>query len=110
MIPIEGLRKTYGEVTAVDGLDLTVEAGRITALLGPNGAGKTTTVNCIVGLVAPDRGRILIGGIDAVADPVAAKKLFAYVPEVASLYHALTQADKFVLVPYLAAVSTRRRT
>ena len=95
MIRIEGLRKTYGEVVAVDGLDLTVEAGRITALLGPNGAGKTTTVSCIVGLTEPDSGRILVGEADAVADPVTAKRKLSYVPEVANLYQALTP-DEFL--------------
>ena len=95
MIRIEGLRKTYGEVIAVDNLDLSVGAGKITALLGPNGAGKTTTVNCIVGLVEPDSGSIWIDGDDALAHPIAAKRKFSYVPEVAKLYTALTP-DEFL--------------
>lgn len=97
MIEIRGLRKAYGDVVAVAGLDLTVAAGEITALLGPNGAGKTTTIGCIVGLLRPDAGSVVIDGIDALADPVASKRKIAYVPEVAALYQALT-AEEFLFL------------
>ena len=95
MIQIQGLRKAFGSVVAVDGLDLSVEDGRITALLGPNGAGKSTTIHCVVGLAKPDAGRIHISGYDTREDPVAAKRTFSYVPEVANLYQALTP-DEFL--------------
>ncbi len=97
MIRIESLRKTYGDLVAVDDLSLHVAAGEILALLGPNGAGKTTTVSCLVGLLAPDRGRIEVSGIDLRADPPAAKRALAYVPELAALYQALTPEEYLAL-------------
>lgn len=97
MIEIHGLRKAFGKVRAVDGLDLTVEAGQITALLGPNGAGKTTTVSCLVGLQPPDAGRISIAGEDALTRPVQAKRQLSYVPEIANLYPALTPEEYLLL-------------
>jgi ABC-2 type transport system ATP-binding protein len=63
-IEVTGLRKTYGEVTAVDGLDLTVGDGEVVALLGPNGAGKTTTVEILEGYRAPDAGSVSVLGQD----------------------------------------------
>jgi len=67
-IEVEGLVKRYGPLTAVDGLDLTVERGETLALLGPNGAGKTTTVACLEGYLRPDAGRVRVLGLDPVAD------------------------------------------
>ncbi len=63
-IEVRGLRKVYGEVTAVDGLDLTVDEGEVVALLGPNGAGKTTTVEVLEGYRAPDAGSVEVLGFD----------------------------------------------
>ncbi|HVN51797.1 MAG TPA: ABC transporter ATP-binding protein, partial [Acidimicrobiales bacterium] len=63
-IKIEGLRKRYGDVAAVDGLDLTVEEGEVLALLGPNGAGKTTTVEILEGYRTRDAGSVSVLGID----------------------------------------------
>jgi ABC-2 type transport system ATP-binding protein len=65
-IEVEGLVKRYGALTAVDGLDLTVETGETLALLGPNGAGKTTTVECLEGYRRPDAGRVRVLGLDPV--------------------------------------------
>jgi ABC-2 type transport system ATP-binding protein len=62
MIDVRGLTKRYGSDTVVDGLSFTVEAGQVTGFLGPNGAGKTTTMRMIVGLAAPDRGSVTVGG------------------------------------------------
>ena len=78
-------------------MSLTVEKGEVFALLGPNGAGKTTTVNCIVGLLRPDSGRIAIGGVDTRERPEAAKRAVSYVPEVANLYQALTPEEYLLL-------------
>jgi len=61
---LRGVGKRYGEVTALDGIDLELEPGRVTALLGPNGAGKTTAVRCFLGLTEPDRGRAEVFGGD----------------------------------------------
>ena len=66
IIEATGLRKTYGDTHAMDGLDLVAQSGCLTALLGPNGAGKTTPISAVATLVKPDAGTLLVGGIDAV--------------------------------------------
>ncbi len=93
MIRIRALRKTYGELVAIDALDLDAEPGRILALLGPNGAGKSTTVQCVVGLLEPDAGTIEVAGHDIAREPAAARAALSYVPEVARLYDALTPEE-----------------
>ena len=71
-----GLTKSFGKPAVVN-LDLHIRAGEFYALLGPNGAGKTTTLRMVAGLLKPDQGSISIFGIDALAEPVAAKRLTA---------------------------------
>ena len=66
-VSVSGLRKTFGAVTAVDGVDLTVAPGEVVALLGPNGAGKTTTIELLLGLSRPDAGTVAVYGLDPVA-------------------------------------------
>jgi ABC-2 type transport system ATP-binding protein len=66
-VSVSGLRKTFGAVTAVDGIDLTVAPGEVVALLGPNGAGKTTTIEMLLGLSRPDSGTVRVLGLDPVA-------------------------------------------
>jgi ABC-2 type transport system ATP-binding protein len=68
VLAIQHLRKTFGALTAVDDVSLTVERGQLVGLLGPNGAGKTTTVSVISGLIAPDRGEVLIDGARLAGD------------------------------------------
>jgi len=68
VVEVRGLVKRYGAITAVDGLDLTVERGETLVLLGPNGAGKTTTVECLEGYRRPDGGTVRVLGLDPVAD------------------------------------------
>jgi len=79
-LEIRGLKKRFDR-PAVDGLDLAVRTGEFYALLGPNGAGKTTTLRMIAGLIRPDAGSIMVEGVDALADPVAAKRLIAWVSD-----------------------------
>jgi ABC-2 type transport system ATP-binding protein len=78
-LELRGLCKSYGK-PAVDRLDLCVPAGELYALLGPNGAGKTTTLRMVAGLLRPDAGEIHIFGIDALADPISAKRIVAWLP------------------------------
>src|SRR5215467_3372485 len=94
---IRGLSKSFGK-PAVAGLDLTIGAGEFYGLLGPNGAGKTTTLRMVVGLLAPDGGSIEIFGVNALADPMAAKRMMAWVPDEPLLY------DKLTPVEYLAFI------
>jgi ABC-2 type transport system ATP-binding protein len=68
ILSVEGLRKTFGEVRAVDGVSFHVAPGEIVGLVGPNGAGKTTTINMILGVLEPTAGRIAVEGIDLKAD------------------------------------------
>jgi ABC-2 type transport system ATP-binding protein len=89
---LEGLCKNYAK-PAVDHLDLTIDAGTLYALLGPNGAGKTTTLRMASGLVKPDAGAIRVFGIDALADPIAAKRIVALVPDEPMLYDKLTALE-----------------
>src|SRR5262245_15107543 len=88
-LEIRDLRKRF-EQPAVDRLDLTVRTGEFYALLGPNGAGKTTTLRMVAGLLRPDSGAISVFGIDALADPVAAKRIMAWVSDEPMIYDKLT--------------------
>ena len=93
MIEAKGLSKSYGELLAVDGLDLSVGSGEILGFLGPNGAGKTTTVKMLTGMIQPASGRARICGIDVSRDPLGAKQRLGYVPESGALYESLTAAE-----------------
>jgi len=93
MIQIENLRKTFGEVRAVDGVSFTARDGEITGLLGPNGAGKTTTLRMLYTLVRPDTGRVLVDGIDAATDPIAVRKTLGVLPDARGLYKHLTARE-----------------
>jgi len=89
---LRGLCKTFDK-PAVDHLDLTVKAGELYALLGPNGAGKTTTLRMACGLLKPDAGSIEVFGIDALKDPIAAKRIVAWLPDEPMLYDKLTPME-----------------
>jgi ABC-2 type transport system ATP-binding protein len=91
-LEIHGLAKRFDR-PAVDGLDLTVRAGEFYALLGPNGAGKTTTLRMVAGLIRPDAGTIRVDGIDALADPVAAKRVMAWISDEPMIYDKLTPRE-----------------
>ena len=90
MIDVQGLTKLYGELVAVDDLSFHVSPGEVLGLVGPNGAGKTTTLRSLVGIVRPTRGTIQIGGHDLERDPVAAKRLLAFMPDEPHLFEYLT--------------------
>ena len=94
MLEVEKLHKSFGERVAVEELSLRIE-NELFVFLGPNGAGKTTSIKMMTGLLHPDRGRVLIDGIDLAADPLGAKRLFGLVQESPVLYEKLT-AREFV--------------
>jgi ABC-2 type transport system ATP-binding protein len=106
-LDIRGLRKHFDK-PAVDGLDLTVRAGAFYALLGPNGAGKTTTLRIVAGLLKPDAGSVSVFGIDALADPVAAKRLIAWVPDEPPIYDKLTPFEYLEFVAGLWGIEAAR--
>jgi ABC-2 type transport system ATP-binding protein len=91
-LEIRDLRKVFAR-PAVDGLDLAVRAGEFYTLLGPNGAGKTTTLRLVVGLLMPDSGSISVLGIDALRDPVGAKRLMAWISDEPMIYDKLTPLE-----------------
>ena len=90
MLEIKGLTKRYGEKTAVDDLSLHIAPGTICGFIGHNGAGKTTTLKSVVGILDFDEGEILIDGISIKQDPLACKRLLAYIPDNPDLYDFMT--------------------
>jgi ABC-2 type transport system ATP-binding protein len=103
-LEISGLVKRFDR-PAVDGLDLKVRTGEFYALLGPNGAGKTTTLRMIAGLLRPDAGTISVAGIDALADPVAAKQIMAWISDEPMIYDKLTPREYLEFVAGLWGIA-----
>jgi sodium transport system ATP-binding protein len=93
MIEVKDLHKAFGKVIAVDGVSFTARDGEITGLLGPNGAGKTTTLRCLYTLMRPDRGQVLIDGIDAAIDSVAVRRRLGVLPDARGLYKRLNARE-----------------
>ena len=102
-LELKGLVKRFDR-PAVDGLDLTVRAGEFYALLGPNGAGKTTTLRIVAGLLRPDAGAVSVLGIDALAEPIAAKRLIAWVSDEPMIYDKLTPFEYLEFVAGLWSI------
>jgi ABC-2 type transport system ATP-binding protein len=90
VIRVEGLRKSYGKVVAVDGLDLNVNRGEVFAILGPNGAGKTTTLEMVEGLRKPDAGEIEVAGYDAVREGEDLKRIIGVQLQSTALFDYLS--------------------
>ncbi|WP_459548701.1 ATP-binding cassette domain-containing protein [Nocardia sp. X0981] len=108
-IVAEGLVKNYGRnVRALDGLDLTVPEGTVTALLGPNGAGKTTTVRVLTTLLVPDSGRATVAGIDVLAHPRALRSRIGASGQYAAVDEYLTGFENLEMVGRLYHMGTRR--
>jgi ABC-2 type transport system ATP-binding protein len=90
MIELVHLCKNFGELRAVNDINLTVAPGEFFAVLGPNAAGKTTTIKILAGLIKPSSGIARVGGFDVQAHPLEARKRMAYVPDFPFLYEKLT--------------------
>src|ERR1700749_3854986 len=105
-LEVRGLTKRFDR-PAVDALDLTVRAGEFYALLGPNGAGKTTTLRMVAGLLRPDAGSVSVLGIDALADPIPAKQLTAWVSEEPMIYDKLTPLEYLAFIAGLWGIDPR---
>jgi ABC-2 type transport system ATP-binding protein len=107
-IEAEGLRKTYpGDVQALDGLGLTVEAGSIFALLGPNGAGKSTTVKILTTLSRPDEGRARVAGFDVLEQPAEVRRAIGVVAQRSGVDAEATGRENLVLQGQLYGLSSR---
>jgi ABC-2 type transport system ATP-binding protein len=104
VLAAEGLRKTYGSRPALDGFTLSAAAGEIVGLVGPNGAGKTTFVEVVAGLARPAAGRVRVCGVDALAQPRAARALMGISPQETALYPSATVAEHLRLFGGLAGL------
>ncbi|MBW9120103.1 ATP-binding cassette domain-containing protein [Microbacterium trichothecenolyticum] len=101
----EGLVKTFGANRAVDGVDLTVEAGTVYGVLGPNGAGKTTTISMLATLLRPDAGRAEIFGYDVVREPHVVRQLIGLTGQFASVDETLSATENLVIFGRLLGLS-----
>ena len=104
VLEARALRKRYGGVAAVDGLDLRVGPAEVYCLLGPNGAGKTTTIHLFLGFIEPTAGSAHVTGLDVAAEPLESKRRLAYVPEQVMLYRNLSGLEN---LEYFAALGGR---
>jgi ABC-2 type transport system ATP-binding protein len=102
MISVQNLTKRFNGAVAVDALSFAVQPGELFALLGPNGAGKTTTINCLLGFLTPEKGKLSVAGVDAVADVEGARRQLAYIPEQVSLYANFTALENLAYFGRLA--------
>lgn len=107
VLEVSGLTRRFGAVVANDGVDLQVRAGQVVGLLGHNGAGKTTLVSQVVGLLRPDAGEIHVGGLDAVADPAAARRQVALQPQAQAPIDGLTPRMAITLAARLRGMDRR---
>nr|MDQ3306716.1 ATP-binding cassette domain-containing protein [Actinomycetota bacterium] len=108
MIRASGLVKRYGEVTALDGLDLTVPEGSVLGLLGPNGAGKTTAVRIFTTLLEPDAGSVEVAGIDLRADPQGVRERIGLSGQNAAVDEHLTGFENLDMVGRLYWLGRRQ--
>ena len=107
-IEARGLTKRYGELVAVDHLDLTVERGEIFGLLGPNGAGKTTTILMLLGLTEPTAGTVRVLGLDPTRQAIEVKRRVGYVPDDVGFYGTLTGRENLRYTARLNGLVGRR--
>jgi ABC-2 type transport system ATP-binding protein len=107
IIEARGLTKSFGDVRALDGLDLVAESGHVTALLGPNGAGKTTFVSAVATLLRPDGGEIHVAGIDACSQPKRVREIIGLAGQYASIEPAMTGTENLRMVARLFGLSRR---
>ena len=107
-IDVHGLRKSYGAKVVLDGVDLAVPTGTVTALLGPNGAGKTTTVHILSTLVRPDGGTALVNGADVVRDPGGVRAVIGLTGQFSAVDGLLTGEENLLLMARLRHLGAHR--
>lgn len=108
MIEVENLVKDYGNHHAVKGISFTVGEGQIVGLLGPNGAGKSTTMNIMTGYISSTSGVVKIGDYDILEQPLKAKKLIGYLPEIPPLYEEMTVEEYLEFVCSLKGIRKKK--
>ena len=109
MIEVKNLVKKYGNHTAVDHLNFTIEEGHVYGFLGPNGAGKSTTMNIMTGYLGATEGEVLINGHDILKEPEEAKKQIGYLPELPPLYMEMTVREYLEFVAELKGIAKKKR-
>ena len=109
MIEVKNLVKKYGNHTAVDHLNFTIEEGHVYGFLGPNGAGKSTTMNIMTGYLGATEGEVLINGHDILKEPEEAKKQIGYLPELPALYIEMTVREYLEFVAELKGIAKNKR-
>ncbi len=109
MLSIEHLTKTFGEKVAVDDLTLRIAPGEIYGFIGHNGAGKTTTLRSVAGIQQFDAGEIRIGGISVTEDPLACKRILAYIPDNPDIYEYMTGIKYLNFIADVFGVSAEDR-
>src|SRR6187402_198463 len=101
-IRVSGLRKSYGELLVLDGIDIEVPEGTVFALLGPNGAGKTTTVQILTTLLTPDAGEVRVGGCDLRSDPAGVRSAIGVTGQFSAVDDLLTGGENLRLMADLS--------
>jgi ABC-2 type transport system ATP-binding protein len=101
VIETRGLTKRYGKVVAVDGLELSIEAGEVYGLLGPNGSGKTTTILMLLGLTEPSAGTVRVLGLDPTREPLSLKRQVGYLPDSVGFYGEMTAWENLAYIARL---------
>ena len=109
MIEVKNLVKKYGNHTAVDHLNFTIEEGHVYGFLGPNGAGKSTTMNIMTGYLGATEGEVLINGHGILKEPEEAKKQIGYLPELPPLYMEMTVREYLEFVAELKGIAKNKR-
>ena len=109
MIEVKGLVKSFGHLTAVDGVTFNVPKGEVLGFLGPNGAGKSTTMKMITGFVRPTAGTVRVVGYDVDTDPISAKTQIGYLPEGAPAYSDMTPISFLNFVSDIRGLDSKTR-
>ena len=107
-VEADGLRKAFGEVTALDGLSLAAPAGSVLGLLGPNGSGKTTTVSILSTSLRPDAGRATVCGLDVVSDAARVRRVIGFAGQFAAVDPNLTGRENLTLIGRLSQVGRKQ--
>jgi len=110
IIEVKGIKKSFGKIEALKGVDFSVEKGEFFGLLGPNGAGKTTTINILSTVMQPDAGEVSINGFDLKNDPKKCKDSIGIVPQELALYDDLTALENLVFWGRLYGISKSKAT
>jgi ABC-2 type transport system ATP-binding protein len=110
VIEVKNLKKTFGPITAVNGVSFSVKAGEVLGFLGPNGAGKSTTMRMITGFIPPSEGEVEVGEFNMLENPIPAKRLIGYLPENAPSYIDMTVLEFLLFTAELRGLRGEAKT